>query len=121
MSSEQEEYAFYDPNVELKVAYYRLKMVDSDSTFAYSKIESLQFDGSQFAIFPNPVGNDGLLQLPDGANVINIAIFDLSGKKVFEEDDAAKHVNIEKLPAGNYIVRIRLNDGSETSQMVVKK
>ncbi|MCF2503958.1 T9SS type A sorting domain-containing protein [Dyadobacter sp. CY107] len=121
LSDEQKEYAFYDSNVELKAAFYRLKMVDSDSTFAYSRIENLQFDGSQSALFPNPVGIDGLLQLPEGANAADITIFDLSGVKVYEKNGAATQINVEKLSPGNYIVRIRLKDGTETSQLVVKK
>lgn len=121
LSTQQEAYLFQDANVSLKVAYYRLKMVDTDGTFAYSKMETVRFSETQAAIFPNPIGNDGSLHLPDGANAANIAIFDISGVKVFEKNGAATLVNVEKLPPGNYIVRIRLKDGTETSQLVVKK
>lgn len=120
-STQQEAYVFRDAHVSLKAAYYRLKMVDTDGTFAYSKMETVRFIETQAAMFPNPIGNDGLLHLTDGANATNIAIFDISGLKVFEKNGAATQVNVEKLPSGNYIVRIRLKDGSETSRLVVKK
>ncbi|MCE7068871.1 T9SS type A sorting domain-containing protein [Dyadobacter sp. CY327] len=116
-----EAYEFYDRDVDLKMGYYRLKMIDTDGTFAYSKIKTLRFDGMEPAIFPNPIGNDGLIHLADGANAANIAIFDISGLKVFEKSGAATQINVEKLPPGNYIVRIRLKDGTETSRLVVKK
>ncbi|MCF2489719.1 T9SS type A sorting domain-containing protein [Dyadobacter sp. CY347] len=121
ISTQQEAYVFQDSNVGLKAIYYRLKMVDSDGTFAYSKIESVRFGETQAAIFPNPIGNDGLLHLADGADAVNIAIFDISGLKVFEKNGAATQINVEKLPPGNYIVRIRLKNGTETSRLVVKK
>lgn len=123
LSSENTDYSYFDQNAGSNVTYYRLKMVDTDGTFAYSRIQSIHFDGStDIAIFPNPVENDSKLQLLLGnSKVSKISIYNLAGKQVFESDKPISHVNIQSLPAGKYIVRIRLTDGSESSYAIVKR
>jgi hypothetical protein len=105
------------------MVYYRLKMVDSDGTFAYSHIQSTNFDpDSDIAVFPNPVDTDTQLQLLLGdKKVSQISIYNLAGKQVFQSDKPISHIDMHGLPTGKYIARIRLLDGSERTHAFVKR
>jgi hypothetical protein len=46
-------------------AYYRLKMVDTDGSYAYSKIVSAQLDGDRMPyVYPNPVSDHLTISVP---------------------------------------------------------
>jgi hypothetical protein len=120
-TSSEEEYFFTDSEVVLRRAYYRLKLIDIDGSFAYSNIKPLDFGGSQSAIFPNPAGNDGQLQLLQSEDISMITIFNLSGKKELETSTITNKISIQHLPPGSYILRLRHKDGSDTSHTVVKR
>jgi hypothetical protein len=120
--SETTDYSYVDPNIGSKVVYYRLKMVDSDGTFAYSHIQSTNFEDSGIAVFPNPVDTDTQLQLLLGdKKVSQISIYNLAGKQVFQSDKPISHIDMHGLPTGKYIARIRLLDGSERTHAFVKR
>ncbi|MCE6989457.1 T9SS type A sorting domain-containing protein [Dyadobacter sp. CY323] len=122
-TAQEAAYAYADLNPPFNVAYYRLKMVDQDSTFAYSRVEVVRFDGGrEIAVFPNPIDQDGHLQiLPAGNLVSDVKIYNASGKLVFQSDQPENQVNVKDLPVGRYIVKIRLKDGSQTSRAFVKQ
>jgi hypothetical protein len=65
------------------VTYYRLKMLDVDGTFAYSKIISIKNQEvvGKYQIFPNPVQGDYLTVQPKSskAEAAEIVIFDTKG------------------------------------------
>jgi hypothetical protein len=120
--AETTDYSYVDPNTGSKVMYYRLKMVDNDGTFAYSHIQSTNFEDSDIAVFPNPVETDTQLQLLLGdKKVSQISIYNLAGKQVFQSDKPISHVDMHGLPTGKYIARIRLLDGSERTHAFVKR
>jgi hypothetical protein len=104
------------------VIYYRLKMVDTDDTFAYSRIQTLRFDCPDIVLYPNPVETGKQLQLLlSDSKVRNVSIYNLAGKLVFESDSPTDRISIQDLPVGRYILRIRLQDGSENSRTFVKR
>lgn len=115
-------YTFTDPSPSSGSNYYRLKMVDNDNTFAYSKIESVQFPtGSQ--VWPNPTS--GLIHLsPSSGHKIKVAeLWDLSGKLlesfIPSEDNT---VNVGSANDGLYLIKILQDDDSKTtSKIVVRK
>jgi hypothetical protein len=123
LSSEKVDYSFVDQNPGSNVMYYRLKMVDSDGSYAYSRIQSIHFDiNSYIAVFPNPVETDKQLQLLLGdSKVSKISIYNLAGKQVFESDKPISQIDMQGLQIGRYIIRIRLKDGSESNHTIVKR
>jgi hypothetical protein len=122
LSSQNVEYHYTDPDAGSRMVYYRLKMVDSDGTFAYSHIQSTNFEDSGIAVFPNPVDTDTQLQLLLGdKKVSQISIYNLAGKQVFQSDKPISHIDMHGLPTGKYIARIRLLDGSERTHAFVKR
>ncbi|MEO6283357.1 MAG: T9SS type A sorting domain-containing protein [Dyadobacter sp.] len=121
--SKTTEYSYVDQNIGSNVMYYRLKMVDTDGTFAYSRMQSTYFDqDSDMGVFPNPVDTDTQLQLLLGdKKVSHISIYNLAGKEVFESDKPISQIDMHGLPTGKYIARIRLRDGSERTHAFVKR
>jgi hypothetical protein len=56
------EYTFSDMNPYGGTNYYRLKQVNQDSSFSYTKIVSVSFNFSSISIFPNPSSGQILIQ-----------------------------------------------------------
>lgn len=120
---ESAEYLYTDQNITAKRIYYRLKMTDRDSTFAYSQIRSVAFGTeSEVAAYPNPVGSEGDIQILLGEKGIkSVRIYDLAGKLVLKSGIADVKVNVQELPAGKYILHIEMQDGSKISRTILKK
>lgn len=85
--------------------YYRLKMIDNDGSFFYSKIEKLFFaDKTQLSFYPNPAKQFIII---DGAgNISSVKIFDMSGRVVRKIDNARDgFINLQGLLPGTYILQ----------------
>ena len=94
--------------------YYRLKQIDNDGTFQYSKViaVSVRKETAQVTLFPNPAKD--VLNVKSNTPVA-IAIYNMSGALVAAQDattDAS--VNISALPEGFYVYR--LTNGNEIVQ-----
>ncbi len=100
---------------------YRLKMVDKDQTFAYSRMQSLTFEGlseADLAVYPNPVADK--LFLRDFKSVTNLQIYNVSGQAVYKTNSSTNgEVNVSDLKAGMYIVKISRANGQLSSQKII--
>jgi hypothetical protein len=117
-------YSFTDPEPVTEMVYYRLKMVDKDSSYAFSKIRNLQFDDEGgWAVFPNPLATGEPLRVLSGKRdlVNTISIYDLNGNLLRQSTEISKGLIEKDLLPGKYIVKIRLQDGTEKSLSFVKK
>lgn len=108
-----QQYGYSDAyNYEGKV-YYRLKMIDKDNTFAYSRIVALDGQaGARLIVFPNPVKTVAKLDITDPDMVgTNAAVIDANGKtrKQFGITAQSQEINVQQLSTGSYW--IRLHDG----------
>jgi hypothetical protein len=67
------------------INYYRLKIIDNDSTFEYSSIQTVHLDSpSKVIFFPNPVDKSIRIEgLDDNMKEGLIEVFDLEGKRLF--------------------------------------
>jgi hypothetical protein len=98
---------------------YRLKMVDRDSTFSYSKIAHADFESTQLlSFYPNPAADR--LQLSEAVlkNAVSVELLDQSGKAVLASPRPSPVINIGHLRAGMYILQITGRDGAVTSKQV---
>uniref|UniRef100_UPI003F6F205E T9SS type A sorting domain-containing protein n=1 Tax=Dyadobacter sp. TaxID=1914288 RepID=UPI003F6F205E len=76
-------YSFNDQtNVKTGVRYYRLKMVDTDSSFKYSSVRPVVFDEKiEWGIYPNP--SSGVFQVmyqADPGKAVTFNLYDLTGR-----------------------------------------
>jgi hypothetical protein len=81
-------YSFTDTKYGKGLNYYRLKSVDLDGSFAYSKIIAVEVMRAREArSFPNPVQAMLNIELPDAdAGSVHIKIINASGQVVMERD-----------------------------------
>lgn len=110
------------------ISYYRLKMVDQDGTFAYSRLISVSTDNPSVTIsnaYPNP-SEDGKtsvdIQLPQEAEW-TISVFDLTGRIIHSEKKQLKagvnKVGIQQLKEGVNLVRFE-NAGYSVVRKVIR-
>ncbi len=114
-------YRFLDtPTGAHTTAYYRLKMIDLDGTFAYSTLESVSLPRVTTAfVSPNPARGDVIRITLKGTSwqeVSEVSVFDISGRKVLQPGafDNGK-LNVSTLTPGLYQVRLVYADGSQQS------
>ena len=99
-------YSFTDEKPANGINYYRLKVSDTDGTYAYSTVAQVNFDVTsvkQFSVYPNPVNS--MLKVNAASKNLKIQLFDLSGKKVLE--GTGIELATSGLSKGMYIVEIR--------------
>jgi hypothetical protein len=116
------QYSFVDSSPTEGNNLYRLKMIDNDGTFAYSKIVNINM-GSDPAvgIYPNPTADKISLDPDDLLNAKSILISDISGKSVYASENISNgEINVKHLSAGLFLVRIIKKDGSMISRKLVK-
>ncbi|MDQ6479001.1 T9SS type A sorting domain-containing protein [Dyadobacter sp. LHD-138] len=101
---------------------YRLKMIDRDGTFAYSRIESLTFEGLTTSFYPNPVADKLVISAADFSKVKNVQIYDASGKTVYKSSATpSAEINVQSLSAGLYVVQMVRKNGTVVTQKIIKQ
>jgi hypothetical protein len=99
---------------------YRLKMIDQDETFAFSRIVSLEFGNSAaFVIYPNPVSDKIFVNLPESQSISAIEVFDQTGRQRVQGLPANKYVDVRGLDSGTYFVRVVYNSGLAESKKIL--
>ncbi|WP_159472583.1 T9SS type A sorting domain-containing protein [Dyadobacter sp. 3J3] len=102
---------------------YRLKMIDRDATFAYSRIQSLTFSSDLITSFyPNPVAEKLIIKTDDFSLVKNVKIFDANGRTVYQSSATpSNEINVQNLSAGLYVVQMVSKSGAVISHKVIKQ
>ena len=74
-------------------------------------------------VYPNPVNDCIRIELSDNASCQSVSIYSIDGRLVetFPETSHQTTINIANLTAGIYIMRVRLSDGMEYSQRIIKE
>lgn len=104
-SNESKTYQFIDFEPENGVNYYRLRQVDLNGTFEYSKIVSEYFDKNLVKIFPNPAKN--ILEFEGKLLDSNVEIFNELGQNISKNVKFSENkVDISQIPKGKYFLKI---------------
>lgn len=102
------------------IIYYRLKMVNNNGSYNYSKVITLKTGrtGQGLLLYPNPASNAVSLQVKAAEQgEANISLFDALGrmqlqKKIkLQKGDNALGLDISKLASGTYIIQVKTDDG----------
>jgi hypothetical protein len=129
LSASPQPYNFDDNNA-LKtgepVLYYRLKQIDRDGTYSYSKVVSVPLPGSQvaFLLYPNPSHDEATLQLLDCDEcTAHITLTDATGRRVLylETSGHVTPIDVSGLPAGVYLAEIKIGDTEHWQTKLVKR
>lgn len=103
------DYKFTDMNYQKGISYYRLKQVDTDGTFAYSKIISIDaLNTRELKFFPNPIQSTLTMELPDvDMKLVNVKIINTAGQTMLSQEklkviNGNLNMDLGKLPTGIY-------------------
>lgn len=111
-SQEQNTYIFNYFEVKNGINYYRLKMVDQDGTYEYSKIiqASKKDKIDILKVFPNPVSSNLFVERPDSDKELRIVVYNAIGQITFSEvlqaNELSKQINMNQSSNGLYRVAI---------------
>ncbi len=121
-------YSFLD-NQCLQTSYYRIKQIDNDGKFTYSKIETIAMDfadNQDFAITPNPFSNKITIHTTFAKDAfVSIYLTDLLGMSLVNFEGKLADIEIklckkiENLPSGVYFISI-WNEKNKIVQKIVK-
>jgi hypothetical protein len=115
-------YTFNDLSRLTGIVYYRLKMVDNDGSFAYSRICAVHLDENNMIAFPNPFGSDRPLTLLTGTKTTEkLTFYDPSGKVVLETTGVPATAQLRGLRAGQYLIKAQFTDGTSATRIVIKR
>lgn len=110
-------YNWIDENPLPGINYYRLRGVELNNEETFSEIKNLNFEtaNGNIAIYPNPTFDDLTIEFPELlAERATLEIVDVLGRKVMETTLAQKlhrfTLNTDKLAAGTYILKIKMNN-----------
>jgi len=99
-------YSFTDNTPLTGINYYRLKQIDLNGVFTYSKVDS--YDNSKlisYTIYPNPVKNQ--LTISNLNKGSNYSITNTSGRVVLSGiAEPNERIQIVQLPSGTYFINV---------------
>jgi Concanavalin A-like lectin/glucanases superfamily/Secretion system C-terminal sorting domain len=125
-SSTSQYYTYTDPANLTGTILYRLKMIDKDDTYAYSRIVAVKSSESQIkiSIFPNPVSDLLQVQLPATQKEETVIyVYDASRRIVIQktikltEGNNALSIPVAQLPKGIYTLSVN-NNTLQTKQFI---
>jgi hypothetical protein len=112
-------YTFSHQSVSSGNNYYRLKMVDNNQLFAFSRIQNVPMDKVEFTIFPNPVIEKITLSVADWTEVSSVLLLNLNGSAVYNSgSNPEQSIKVGKFAPGTYLVKLQKNDGSATTRRI---
>jgi ELWxxDGT repeat protein len=121
-------YSYIDKNItglKTTTVYYRLRQVDVDSRFTYSKIVTLDLKGVQhFTLYPNPATGSINLQAGNiSSGNIRYKIFDNAGKIILQSSGQVStngrvSIDINTLAKGVYYLDLNANPAGNTMQFI---
>lgn len=107
--------------------YYRIKQVDIDGKFSYSKVVTVKYEEAvtnKMVITPNPVRNTIRLQLDNNETVYDLKVYSVDGKLQLQNTGAAVQLNsqlngqINKLTNGLYFIQLRSKEKIFTASFI---
>lgn len=100
---------------------YRIKMVDNDGSFAYSRIVSLNFKGETLIkMYPNPVADKLMISADASLKIADVEITDFSGKRVAKLPYDGKDIDVKNLAAGVYVIKLTELNGGFSAHKFIK-
>lgn len=112
-------YYFEHLNPSSGVHYYRLKQVDFDSQYEYSKIISVNVN-VESPLKLNPIPAQHQLTIKNGKGLANV--FNMLGQSVqqFRIDENQQTIQISNLPNGHYWLQILQANGKVIGEKFIK-
>jgi sortase (surface protein transpeptidase) len=123
-------YSFTDLSLNAnRVNYYRLKQVDLNGHFEYSKTISLQVNdklNNKLNVYPNPLNSQSKLEyILDKDSKVDIAIYNMLGQQILVLTDAEQtagmhQIEIPMMSTGVYLLEMIIDNNRQTIKVVVE-
>ncbi|GGN04695.1 hypothetical protein GCM10010967_44640 [Dyadobacter beijingensis] len=115
-------YTFTDAETPNTTTYYRLKQVDTDGQFEYSKIIALYRNGdASFRLGPNPLTDFVDLQMPKHVGPATVKLMSMSGVELMRSPvNGSGRVSIADLPKGIYLLQVERGSERLFTQRIFK-
>lgn len=122
--SSQGNYQFTHQVIPAGNLYYRVKQLDNDGSYTYSRIVLLQnkLNVPGFVIFPNPASNHLQVSLPYYTNgKTTIEIYDAIGRKIVSKNmnTSIEVINTTLLANGTYLLKLTHNKEVSTKRIMI--
>ncbi|MEL6674230.1 MAG: GEVED domain-containing protein [Bacteroidota bacterium] len=111
------DYQFFDENPLLGLNTYRIKQIDFDGNFIYSRsVELSSLSPSAPSLFPNPAKDLLKVWIEEGSTrQVSLSLLDLSGRKVWtrawkQSGESLTEIDISDLPSGLYLYQLRVGN-----------
>ena len=118
------QYAYIDVQPLPSMNYYRLKMINQNGSYSYSKMLAIRYDkNASITIFPNPAKEEITVQLHMPAGAVSLQIIDGMGRRVktmtlqSSGNTLSTAIDISGLAVGQYYIHA----GSEIINFIKQK
>ena len=121
-SFENLDYLYFDKKIPLTIRqegtiYYRLKTIDLDGAFEYSRVRTVEFkvEEAKLIAYPNPTQDFVDIESEEG--IVSIEVYNNQGKQVAATQTS--RVDLKDYPSGVY--RVKVDTGSRVKYLSVIK
>jgi hypothetical protein len=119
-TSEPKEYQFRDETPRNGFNYYRLKQVNFDGSYSYSKTISTEVKSEAILVFPNPTKDFVRIILPH-YQMVEVSVFNNFGQIIFRQEvQKVTQFNLADQPAGLYVLEIKSGNRIENFKFLKK-
>lgn len=122
-------YSYIDYNFNKPITYYRLKMLDLDTSVEYSQIVSVEYGSSKeelLTVYPNPAVDELFISLiAPKHNSAELEIKDVLGRVIYQHhinlDQGFENylINTTSFESGSYIINILYDDQTSENIKVI--
>jgi hypothetical protein len=124
-TTQSNQYQFVDSQPFEDISYYRLKQIDFDGTFSYSKTiavvnSDLIEENSSLVVYPNPVKDQFQIKFSDESIAEEVQIYSVFGQLISIEKNK-QIIDISGLSTAPYLLQIRKNDGQVFRKLIIKQ
>ena len=118
-------YSFDDTGITKGVNYfYRLRIIDLDGRFEYSKIISNRIAGNQvvFEVYPNPAMHNGSIFVKvDRPIKYNFTLVDSKSNSIINLDcNDSREIDLQSLSSGIYFYQINFDGEIKTGKLIIQ-
>lgn len=114
-------YQFTDSSPNFGTNYYRLKQVDIDGSYEYSRIISANMtETSPIVIYPNP--STDFIRIKNGEKeaIKSYEIYTNYGRLIRKSDEPVNEITIQNLPSGIYFLQLKNERNSLINRRFIK-
>jgi uncharacterized repeat protein (TIGR01451 family) len=112
-------YHFSDKAPQTGSSLYRLKMIDRDNTFSYSRMQQIDFGRNNgISVYPNPVAEE-LTISADLQDISEISLVHINGQKTYVVKPVGQSIPVRKFPNGIYLLKIIYKSGETEIQKIL--